>query len=119
MQNKALIKSLEEIKTKATVVSSSLDESVQLAATLDAERNVYRPIAASGSALFFLLRDMRVVNHMYAFSLAIFLELFARALQAGASGTDVVRCALLFLRASMCLSCFTMRIIVISSSFLL
>ena len=41
---------------------------------------MYRPIAARGSSMYFLIRDMAAVNNMYAFALAIFLQIFRKAL---------------------------------------
>lgn len=46
-----------------------------LQATLDEQREVYRPLAARGSALFFLMQDLQGLNHMYRFSLSVFLGL--------------------------------------------
>jgi dynein heavy chain 2 len=42
---------------------------------------VYRPIANSGSAIFFLIDSLRAVNHMYRFSLPAFLHLFTQNLR--------------------------------------
>ena len=36
---------------------------------------MYRPLAARGSALFFLMQDLQGLNHMYRFSLSVFLGL--------------------------------------------
>jgi hypothetical protein len=41
---------------------------------------VYAPVAQRGSDIFFLMRDLRRLNHMYQFSLATFLRLFRKAL---------------------------------------
>lgn len=41
---------------------------------------VYRPIAARGSSMYFLIRDLSALNHMYQTSLSMFLQLFKRAL---------------------------------------
>jgi len=80
LENKALIDSLNEIKTKSVVIVQSLEEGRSLQESLDRQRNVYRPFAAAGSILFFLMKDLPSVNHMYQFSLTIFLRLFGQAL---------------------------------------
>ena len=36
---------------------------------------MYRPLAVRGSALFFLMQDLQGLNHMYRFSLSVFLSL--------------------------------------------
>ena len=82
LENKALIDSLNELKTKSITIKEKLDESTQLQASLDAQRNVYRPIAATGSRLFFTLLDLIRINTMYRYSLPMFLALFGKALAA-------------------------------------
>ena len=55
--------------------SSAYGVSNCLQVTLDEQREVYRPLAARGSALFFLIQDLQGLNHMYRFSLSVFLGL--------------------------------------------
>lgn len=51
---------------------------------------MYRPIAARGAAIYFVLRQLLSLNHMYQFSLGVFLSLFKRALAADApNGGDI------------------------------
>eukprot|EP00727_Mastigamoeba_balamuthi_P008592 m51a1_g4355 putative cytoplasmic dynein 2 heavy chain 1 (4311) ;mRNA; f:228679-242475 len=80
LQNKELIASLEETKEKAVAISASLEASQKAQEELDVQRNVYKPIAKSGSSLFFVMQDLGKVNHMYRFSLGSFLPLFDRAM---------------------------------------
>ena len=49
------------------------------------ERNAYKPFAGAGADMFFLICDLRVVNHMYQFSLPVFLWLFKKTL--GSAGS--------------------------------
>ena len=44
------------------------------------EREVYLPVAQSGSVLFFLISDLCKLNSMYQFGLPSFLRLFQQAL---------------------------------------
>ena len=44
------------------------------------ERDVYLPVAQSGSVLFFLISDLCKLNSMYQFGLPLFLRLFQQAL---------------------------------------
>lgn len=46
------------------------------------ERDAYLPLAESASKMYFVITDLSRINNMYRFSLAAFLRLFQRALQA-------------------------------------
>ncbi|KAL3904235.1 MAG: hypothetical protein SGPRY_011363 [Prymnesium sp.] len=82
LENKKLIHSLNELKAKSININSKLEESTQLQLSLDAQGDVFRPIAITGSSLFFALLDLERVNPMYKYSLPSFLELFQKALNA-------------------------------------
>uniref|UniRef100_H2M4S9 Cytoplasmic dynein 2 heavy chain 1 n=1 Tax=Oryzias latipes TaxID=8090 RepID=H2M4S9_ORYLA len=49
---------------------------------LSKERDAYLPLAESASKMYFVITDLSKINNMYRFSLASFLRLFQRALQA-------------------------------------
>ncbi|CAG5115632.1 unnamed protein product, partial [Candidula unifasciata] len=91
LENKELLDSLNKTKASSITITDSLTESVRLQASLDQERNTYLPLAESGSCLFFVISDLAKINNMYRFSLASFLRLFQRALQAkhDGSGTEL------------------------------
>ena len=91
LENEALIQSLDETKAKGTTVKESLEESTTLQESLDTQRDSYRPIAARGSKMFFLTRDLKALNHMYQFSLNSFIVLFKRALTESARSEDLDR----------------------------
>jgi dynein heavy chain 2 len=86
LENKALIDSLNETKTKSAIILESLKKAGELQVSLDQEREVYRRIAASGSSLYFTIMDLVKINNMYQFSLPVFLKLFQRALLKGEKG---------------------------------
>lgn len=48
---------------------------------IDTLRDGYRPAAKRGAVLFFVLTEMALVNSMYQFSLASYLEVFEFALR--------------------------------------
>ena len=81
LENKVLLDSLNETKAKSSTISTSLEESQQLQASLDQERNSYIPLAKFGSALFFVISDLSKLNNMYRFSIASFLSLFRHSLE--------------------------------------
>lgn len=47
-------------------------------ATLSEQREVYRPLAAKGASMFYVIGDLHTMNSMYHFSLAAFLLLFSQ-----------------------------------------
>jgi dynein heavy chain 2 len=91
LENEALLQSLDETKAKGTTVSESLLESTTLQQSLDTQRDSYRPVAAQGSKMFFLTRDLKALNHTYQFSLNSFIALFKRALEESAPSSDLDR----------------------------
>ncbi|KAG2486208.1 hypothetical protein HYH03_015170 [Edaphochlamys debaryana] len=80
LENKELLDKLNETKTRSATVEKALTESKGLQASLDQQREVYRPIAQRGSIMYFLLGDLQALNQMYTFSLTVFLNLFKKAL---------------------------------------
>ncbi|KAJ3098912.1 Cytoplasmic dynein 2 heavy chain 1 [Phlyctochytrium planicorne] len=93
LENNSLIESLNETKSKSISISNGLQESHKLQAALDAERDKFTPLSQFGSALFFVVSDLKKLNNMYDFSLASFLRLFEQALRSEGStkndGTDL------------------------------
>lgn len=81
LDNEPLIASLDRIKSESTNVASKIANAKEVQSTLDAQREVYRPIARAGSIIFFLIDSMQAVNHMYRFSLPSFLTLFNHNLE--------------------------------------
>ncbi|XP_055023019.1 cytoplasmic dynein 2 heavy chain 1 [Boleophthalmus pectinirostris] len=82
LENRELIDSLNQTKASSALIQESLLESHRLQASLDQERDAYLPLAESASKMFFVITDLSRINNMYRFSLASFLRLFQRALQA-------------------------------------
>ena len=90
LENKALLDSLNETKVKANTIAKSLEESKSLQRSLDQQRDAYRPLAERGSRMYFLIAELATINHMYQFSLAVFVKLFQLTLNKR-SPTDNVR----------------------------
>lgn len=103
LDNTELIETLEETKSKATEVTEKLKLAAVTAVDIDklrdgcvGDRNIsvlyytirnnilrfdstysrYRPAARRGAILFFVLSEMAIINNMYQFSLASFLDVF-------------------------------------------
>lgn len=91
LENKSLVESLTQTKSKSADIASALEASAATAATIDEQRDAFRPLAAAGSRLFFLLGALASHNHMYQFSLADFLGVFVGTIRdtaaAGAAGS--------------------------------
>ncbi|XP_056113379.1 dynein axonemal heavy chain 10 [Rhinichthys klamathensis goyatoka] len=76
LDNVELIQTLEETKSKASEVFEKLKLAEKTAIDIDTLRDGYRPAAKRGAVLFFVLAEMALVNSMYQYSLASFLEVF-------------------------------------------
>jgi len=87
LENKELLESLNKTKESSATIEKSLTESHRLTESLDKEREVYLPLAETGSKLYFVIVCMDAVNSMYKFSLNAYLGLFQRALKK--AGTSV------------------------------
>nr|XP_015221526.1 PREDICTED: dynein heavy chain 10, axonemal [Lepisosteus oculatus] len=76
LDNVELVQTLEETKSKATEVSEKLKLAEKTAVDIDKLRDGYRPAAKRGAILFFVLAEMALVNTMYQYSLASYLDVF-------------------------------------------
>ncbi|KAK3539191.1 hypothetical protein QTP86_029601 [Hemibagrus guttatus] len=76
LDNVELVQTLEETKSKASEVFEKLKLAEHTSADIDTLRDGYRPAAKRGAILFFVLAEMALVNSMYQYSLASFLEVF-------------------------------------------
>jgi len=81
LENVALIEQLEV--TKET--SMKIQEKQELAKITEKEinesREGYRPVAAEGAMLYFLLIQLCIIDHMYQYSLESFQTFFFRAIE--------------------------------------
>ncbi|XP_018025771.1 cytoplasmic dynein 2 heavy chain 1, partial [Hyalella azteca] len=91
LENKELLASLEQAKSSAATIESSLSESLGLQETLEQERASFLPLAQAGAALYFNICDLSKQNNMYRFSLAAFIALFNKALQTPKTGQDTAK----------------------------
>lgn len=76
LENTILIESLTKTKSTSAEIEQALERSAKKSEELDEKRDSYRPFAHEGAKLFFLVKQLSAVNHMYRFSLASFLGLF-------------------------------------------
>ncbi|XP_019908369.3 dynein heavy chain 10, axonemal [Esox lucius] len=76
LDNVELVHTLEETKSKASEVFEKLKLAEKTSTDIDKLRDGYRPAAKRGAILFFVLAEMALVNTMYQYSLASYLEVF-------------------------------------------
>ncbi|XP_076854099.1 dynein axonemal heavy chain 10 [Brachyhypopomus gauderio] len=91
LDNVELLHTLEETKTKASEVFEKLKLAEHTSADIDKVRDGYRPAAKRGALLFFALAEMALVNSMYQFSLASFLEVFVLSLRKSQSDSILTK----------------------------
>lgn len=75
-----LIDVLATIKTKSKEVNEKLIEAKEKRVEINEKRELFRPVAARGSVLYFCVVEMTMVNWMYNTSLQQFLGLFDYAI---------------------------------------
>nr|AAU93603.1 cytoplasmic dynein heavy chain 2.2 [Leishmania mexicana] len=105
LENTKLIKSLNEVKVQAYNIQQSLARSHELQVELDEKREVYRPFAHHGALLFFIVRDMEMLNHMYQYGINDYITLFTQTLKTY-QGDDEAGAKVQALIASFTKTCF-------------
>eukprot|EP00090_Calanus_glacialis_P009483 TRINITY_DN17857_c0_g1_i1.p1 TRINITY_DN17857_c0_g1~~TRINITY_DN17857_c0_g1_i1.p1 ORF type:complete len:1541 (-),score=379.52 TRINITY_DN17857_c0_g1_i1:129-4454(-) len=91
LENKELLDSLNQTKTKSATIESSLRESIVLQENLEKEGNIYLPLAEFASKLYFVNKDLSKINNMYQFSQSSFMNLYERTLSTASIGNTETR----------------------------
>uniref|UniRef100_A0A3Q3E3F5 Dynein axonemal heavy chain 10 n=1 Tax=Labrus bergylta TaxID=56723 RepID=A0A3Q3E3F5_9LABR len=91
LDNTELVYTLEETKSKSSEVFEKLKLAEETARNIDELRDGYRPAAKRGAILFFVLTEMALVNSMYQYSLASYLEVFDFSLRKSLSNSVLPR----------------------------
>lgn len=81
LENKKLIMSLEEAKSKSETISENLKSSKKITEHIDRERENYKDLSVVGADIFLLLKDLPRVSNMYRYSLGFFIDIFKKTLE--------------------------------------
>eukprot|EP00931_Biecheleriopsis_adriatica_P003888 TRINITY_DN10563_c0_g2_i1.p1 TRINITY_DN10563_c0_g2~~TRINITY_DN10563_c0_g2_i1.p1 ORF type:complete len:2985 (-),score=661.93 TRINITY_DN10563_c0_g2_i1:306-8801(-) len=89
LDNLPLIKGLEETKKTSRGIAVQVTEAQRTEEKINLSRELYRPVAAEGSMLFFLVNQLCTVQHMYQYSLDSFLGFLQKAIDRTQATEDV------------------------------
>lgn len=81
-----LIQSLEQTKATAVEVATKVQQAHVTGARLTAAREVFRPVAARGAAMYFIMDSLPLLNRVYCYSMANFMQLLKRGMDACSGG---------------------------------
>ena len=71
-----LISTLESSKVTSEEIKIKIQESTELEAKIEVTRNGYREVSIRGSILFFVIKDLSIIDPMYQYSLQYVKRLF-------------------------------------------
>merc|ERR1719181_2689462 len=75
-----LIENLEQTKRTSAEIGEKVALGQQTAITINKAREVYRPCAARGSLLYFLVDKLNSLEHMYQFSMANYIDILSKGI---------------------------------------
>ena len=81
LENVALIEQLEVTKETSTIIQEKQVQAKVTEKEINESRESYRPVAAEGAMLYFLLIQLWIIDHMYQYSLESFQNFFFKAIE--------------------------------------
>jgi dynein heavy chain, axonemal len=89
LDNEELVNTLNDSKTTSQAISGRLAEAEKTEANITIAREKYRPVAAKGSIMYFVVADLGLIDPMYQFSLRYFTQLFNVTIENSEKSTDL------------------------------
>jgi dynein heavy chain len=89
LDNIALIEGLEETKKTSAEIAIQVKLAVETEVMINTSREEYRPVAAEGSMIFFLIIQLCIVQHMYQYSLDSFVTFLFKAIEKTEACEDI------------------------------
>jgi dynein heavy chain 2 len=81
LSNQSLLASLMNLKEKSTTIKTSLSVSKKLQTEINDYRSRFAPLAFHGSSIYFSIKNLSRLNHMYRVGLPIFFIWFQNAIK--------------------------------------
>ncbi|KAJ1562568.1 Dynein heavy chain 9, axonemal [Cladochytrium tenue] len=85
----ALVENLEITKSTATDIEQKVEEAKKTEKKINETRELYRPVAARSSLLYFLLNDLWQIHPMYQYSLNAYKVVFQNAINRAEASEDI------------------------------
>ncbi|CAK0903564.1 unnamed protein product [Prorocentrum cordatum] len=89
LDNLPLIEGLEKTKATSKEIGIQVKEAQKTELEINTSREQYRPVAAEGSMLFFLIIQLCFIEHMYQYSLDSFISFLYKAIDKTEASDDV------------------------------
>merc|ERR1719311_874490 len=94
LDNIPLIEGLEVTKSPSAEIQAQVKLAQETEVMINTSREEYRPVAAEGSMIFFLIIQLCIAEHMYQYSLDSFVTFLFKAIDKTEPSEDMsVRCA--------------------------
>merc|ERR1719160_2356163 len=89
LDNIKLIEGLEETKKTSAEIAVQVKLAQETEVMINTSREEYRPVAAEGSMIFFLIIQLCIVEHMYQYSLGSFVTFLYKAIEKTPASDDM------------------------------
>merc|ERR1719382_1750534 len=89
LDNIPLIEGLEKTKATSKEIAIQVEQAQKTEVEINTSRELYRPVAAEGSMLFFLIIQLCFIEHMYQYSLESFISFVYKAIDKTEHSEDV------------------------------
>eukprot|EP00227_Mantoniella_beaufortii_P011774 CAMPEP_0197579874 /NCGR_PEP_ID=MMETSP1326-20131121/3768_1 /TAXON_ID=1155430 /ORGANISM="Genus nov. species nov., Strain RCC2288" /LENGTH=4505 /DNA_ID=CAMNT_0043143449 /DNA_START=243 /DNA_END=13760 /DNA_ORIENTATION=+ len=83
-----LIENLEQTKRTATEIAVKVTQATETQITINQTREIYRPVAARGALMYFLIDVLNVLDRVYQYSMANFVYILKKGMDVCPGGPD-------------------------------